>query len=77
MKQVKFLTIILVLVILIGGVACSNQAADEDCSSNELTTKAAKVVVDRINSPIDKAKATKSIGDDRVKEMDEALKKNR
>jgi len=74
MKSVKFLIMILVLVVLMGGVACSNREADEKSSVDEITTKAAKAVVDRIHSPIDKAKATKSIGDDRMQEMDKALK---
>ena len=74
MKPVKILTMILVAVVLVGGVACSNQEADEKSSIDEVTTKAAKVVVDRIHSPIDKAKATKSLGDDRMRAMDEALK---
>lgn len=74
MKSVKLFTIILVLAVLIGGVACSNQDADEKSSVDEITTKAAKTVADRIHSPIDKAKATKSLGDERVKKMDEALK---
>jgi hypothetical protein len=74
MKSVKIVTMILVFVVLIGGGACSNQEADEKGSVDEITTKAAKAVVDRIRSPIDKAKATKSIGDERMKEMDKALK---
>ena len=74
MRSAKFLTVILVLAVLTGGVACSNQETDEKSSVNQITTEAAKAVVDRIHTPIDKAKATKSIGDDRMLEMDKALK---
>ena len=75
MKTIKVLTLILALFIMLGGAGCSNQEAEEGAgTADRITTKAAKKMSDRIRTPIDKAKATKSLGDDRMKEMDKALK---
>jgi len=74
MKTIKVLTLVLALFILLGGAGCSNQEAEEGGSADRITTEAAQKMTDHIRTPIDKAKATRSLGDDRVKEMDKALK---
>ncbi|MCD6268745.1 MAG: hypothetical protein J7J71_01265 [Deltaproteobacteria bacterium] len=75
MKTIKAITLILALFIMLGGAGCSNQDAEEEAGmADRITTKAAKKMSDRIRTPIDKAKATKSLGDERMKEMDKALK---
>ena len=40
---------------------------------DQITTKAADKAVKKIKTPIDKAKMTKTIGDDRMKEIDKTL----
>jgi len=75
MKTIKVLTLILALFIMLGGAACSNQEAeDKGSDADRITTEAAKKMTDHIRTPIDKAKATKSLGDKRVQEMDKALR---
>lgn len=75
MKMVKVLTVILVSLFLVGGTACSNQEAEETGGSvKPEVNETVKNLNDRMHTPLDKAKATKLIGDNRVKEMDKALR---
>ena len=40
-----------------------------------MTTEAADKAVKKIRTPLDKARATKNLGDERMKAMDEAIEK--
>jgi hypothetical protein len=40
-----------------------------------MTDQAAETAVKKIRTPIDKARTTQNIGDDRVEEMDKAIQK--
>ena len=75
MKYVKVVIMIMLLVCLIGGVGCSNQDSEEGGGSvKRAANKATEEIVHRMHDPINKAKATKKLGDERMKEMDKALK---
>ena len=62
-------------------------ALTSGCSKNEegqtgeqgriekMTDQAAETAVKKIRTPIDKARATQNLGDERVEEMDKALQK--
>jgi hypothetical protein len=50
-----------------------NAAAESPGQVETVTTEAAAVVVKRIRTPLDKARATQNLGDQRVEEMDTAL----
>ncbi len=74
MIKIKISVVILVLFCILGSAGCSNQEAEEGKgSADRITTEAAKKMETRIRTPIDKAKATHSLGDKRMKEMDKAL----
>ena len=47
--------------------------AGEQGSIEKMTDQAAETAVKKIRTPIDKARATQNLGDERVKEMDKAL----
>ncbi len=57
--------------------ACSQsqEKKAEKSAVDKMTDKAAEKAVTKIRSPIDKAKLTKSLGDERTKAIDEALQK--
>jgi hypothetical protein len=70
-----------VLGLLIGGaalLACSNnndaESDSEKGTIEKMTDKAAKEVVNRIRTPINKARSVKNQQEDRLDEMDESLK---
>ena len=68
-----------VLALLLGGaglLACSNnkEAEAEKGRIEKMTDKAAKKIVNRIRSPINKARSVKDRQEDRLKDMDESLK---
>jgi hypothetical protein len=65
----KMLLYCFVGLVLVGGTffACSN--------IEKMTDKTAKEIVDRIHAPIDKARSAAKQEEDRIKEMDDALKK--
>jgi hypothetical protein len=50
-----------------------NAAAESAGPVETVTTEAAAVMVKRIRTPLDKARATQNLGDQRVEEMDTAL----
>jgi hypothetical protein len=77
MKKIEiyfFVGLILVSVIF---SSCSNKKGSEEKKGaiEKMTDKAAKEIVDKIQAPIDKARSEAKKADDRMKEMDEALKK--
>ncbi len=70
-----------VLGLLLGGVAllaCSNNKESESESEKgaikKMTDKAAKEMVNRIRTPINKARSAKDRQEDRLNDMDEYLK---
>ena len=68
-----------VFVLLFGGVlilACSNnkEAESEIGPIDTITGKAAKEMVKRIRTPINKARSVKDQQEDRIDDMDESLK---
>ena len=52
-----------------------DQAAEEKGTIEKMTDQAAEKIEKKIRTPIDKAKATQNLGDERMKEMDQALQK--
>jgi hypothetical protein len=70
-----------VLGLLLGGaalLACSNNTETESESEKgtieKMTDKAAKEMVNRIRTPINKARSVKDQQEDRLDDMDESLK---
>ena len=68
-----------VLALLLGGaalLACSNnkEAESEKGIIEKMTDKTAKEMVDRIRTPIEKARSAKDQQEDRLNDMDESLK---
>jgi hypothetical protein len=57
-------------------IACSNneQAESEEGTIDRITGKAAREMVNRIRTPINKARSVKDREEDRLNEMDESLK---
>jgi hypothetical protein len=51
------------------------QQAEEKGSIEKMTDQAAETAVKKIRTPINKARATQNLGDDRLEEMDKALQK--
>ena len=67
------LTLLLVL-----SVSCSKndeQQQEEKGRVEKMTDKAAETAVTKIRTPMDKARATQNMGDDRLEEMDKVLEK--
>ena len=74
MKKGTFLALVLALLLMVGAVGCSSQEPkEEEGAVDQITTKAAKEITDRVHSPIDKAKVLQSLGEERMDEMDKAL----
>lgn len=75
----KKIIICCVFVLLFGGVvllACSNnnEAELEKGTIEKITDKTAKEMVNRIRTPIEKARSVKDQQEDRWKDMDESVK---
>jgi hypothetical protein len=66
-------------VVLVSGTffACSNnkESAEKKGAMEKMTDKTAKEIVDNIQAPINKARTAAKKVDDRMKEMDDTLKK--
>ena len=74
LKNIRYLLALLTVVFLF--TACSGEdSATEKASKqvDQVTTKAADKAVKKIRTPINKARITKDLGDERMKAMDEAL----
>ena len=67
MKNIVKALLIFIPVLLFAG--CSSEKVDD------MTTEAADKAVKKIRTPLDKARATKNLGDERMKAMDEAIEK--
>ena len=67
------------LSITIAFAGCSKQeeeqAVEEKGSIEKMTDEAADKAVKKIRTPIDKARGTSNLGDERLEEMDKALQK--
>ena len=70
-----------VLALLLGGavlLACSNnneaESESEKGTIEKMTDKAAKEMVNRIRTPINKARSAKDLQEDRLNDKDESLK---
>jgi hypothetical protein len=77
----KMLIYCLVGLVLVSGTfpACSAKKGPEEKkgSIEKMTDKAAQEIVDRIQAPIDKARSAAKQGEERMKDLDEAMKKNK
>jgi hypothetical protein len=65
-------------VLLVMGVGCSKneeQGGEGKGRIEQVTDEAAETAVKEIRTPIEKARATQNLGDDRLEEMDKALQK--
>jgi hypothetical protein len=65
MKNIASIFFVVVFLFTAGLPACSDP--------KEITDKAAKEAVERIRTPIDKAKAVKDMEESRTEEMDQAV----
>lgn len=63
------------LVLPAGCTKNDEQQSDEKGRIEKMTDQAADTTVKKIRTPLDKARATQNIGDDRLEEMDKALQK--
>ena len=74
LRNIRLLLVLLPLVFLF--TACSGEDSVTEKASkqvDQVTTKAADKAVKKIRTPINKARMTKDLGDERMKAMDEAL----
>ncbi len=64
------------LIVMPAGCSQNNkQQAEEKGSIEKMTDKAAETAAEKIRTPMDKARATQNLGDDRLEAMDKALQK--
>lgn len=75
-KQTASASLVGFLLVLTGGCTKDNgQQAEEKGAIEKMTDRAAETAVEKIKTPQDKARATQSLGDKRLEEMDKALQK--
>ena len=78
-ENIYFLLAAAVLSVSITFTGCSKQeeeqVVEEKGSIEKMTDEAADKAVKKIRTPIDKARGTSNLGDDRLDEMDKALQK--
>ena len=66
------------LIILPAGCAKNEeQQAEEKVSIEKMTDQAAATAVKKIRTPMDKARATQNLGNERLEEIDKALQKQK
>lgn len=77
MKQILLYGGMAIALLLGGLLACSDNSkvADEKGAIEKATDKVTADAVSKIRTPINRARATQNLGDDRLKAMDEALQK--
>ena len=68
-------SVIFLLVLPAGCSKNEDHEAEEKGSIEKMTDQAAETAVKKIRTPKDKARATQSLGDDRLEKMDKALQK--
>ncbi len=74
LRVIRLLMVLLSTVFMLA--ACSGENSITEKASKQVdkvTTKAADKAVKKIRTPINKAKMTKNLGNDRMKAMDNAL----
>ena len=78
-ENMYFLLAVAVLSVSITFTGCSKQeeeqVVEEKGSIEKMTDEAADKAVKKIRTPIDKARGTSNLGDERLNEMDKALQK--
>lgn len=73
------LSAVVLALVLILPAGCTKNDEQQDNNIEEkgridqMTDQAAEKAVEKIRTPLDKARATKDLGDDRLEEMDKAL----
>jgi len=73
-----FICAVFITCLLVLPAGCSKNEepqVEEKGTIEKMTDQAAETAVKKIRTPIDKARDTQSLGDDRVEEMDKALEK--
>ncbi len=73
-----FLGAVFVSILLALVLGCSKNEepqVEEKGSVEKMTDQAAETAVKKIRTPMDKARATQDLGNDRLEEMDKALQK--
>jgi large-conductance mechanosensitive channel len=68
-------TAIFLLVLTVNCSKNDEQQQDEKGRVEKITDQAAETAVKKIRTPMDKARATQNLGDDRLEEMDKAVQK--
>jgi hypothetical protein len=75
-KHILGAAVVSFLLVLPAGCSKSDeQQSDEKGRIEKMTDQAAETAVKKIRTPMDKARATQKIGDDRLEEMDKTLQK--
>ena len=69
------LTITFLLALSAGCSKNDEQQVEEKGRIEKMTDQAAETAVKKIRTPMDKARATQNLGDDRLEEMDKAMQK--
>ncbi|MEN8143044.1 MAG: hypothetical protein ABFQ82_05545 [Thermodesulfobacteriota bacterium] len=75
MKNIIKTLLIITPVLLFAGCSSEEGNIAEQASDkvDEITTEAADAAVKKIRTPLDKARATKDLGEERMKAMDQAV----
>jgi len=68
-------TVSFLLVLTAGCSKNEEQQAEEKGKIEKMTDQAAETAVKKIRTPMDKARATQNLGNERLEEMDKALQK--
>ena len=74
----RFICAVIAVFFLIFSLGCSKngeQQIEEKGAIEKMTDQAAETAVKKIRTPMDKARATQNLGDERTEEMDKALQK--
>jgi hypothetical protein len=74
----NFFAVVIVSLLLVLSSGCSKndeQQVEEKGSIDKMTDQAAETAVKKIRTPMDKARATGNLGDERLEEMDKVLQK--
>ena len=76
-KYVFWVLLLLSLVTAAAGLGCSREkdAAEGKSGRDKITDQIANTAVKKITTPIQRAQETRKLGDDRLQEIDRALKK--
>ncbi len=77
MKKLLLYTVLLTVTASAAGAGCSGDknVAEDNGGPGKATDRAASTAVKKITTPIQRAKDTRHLGDERLQEMDKALDK--